>query len=186
MNKEIRYCLLSETLLACNELTVYEKIVFARISGFETFFEAPEKTAEFLNISTDKVRKAKQKLEKLGFITCVKSSPKGKAYRIKSLNEIEAFLCKDNKKTNSKPTIEEKSHTEPNKGQLEQNKPVYKNWKKNNKETVSFNPMKLYVREENPYGDAWKEPSEEDRAKIRNIIDNVKNNATWLKSGANS
>lgn len=107
--------------------------------------------------------------------------------RVKYENGIKLVSYEINEnKIGNKSNIEEKSHTEPNKGQLEQNKPVYKNWKKNNNETASFNPMKLYVREENPYGDAWKEPSEEDKVKIRNIIDSVKNNATWLKSGANS
>lgn len=121
MNKEVRYCLLSDTLLACNEITVYEKIVFARMSGFETFFEAPEKTAQFLNISTDKVRKAKQKLEKLGFITCIENTPKGKKYRIKSLNEIEAILGNEITEPSDEPSFDAETLTEPNKGLKTQN-----------------------------------------------------------------
>lgn len=91
-------------------------------------------------------------------------------------------------KTDNKPTIEEKPLTEPNKEQLEQPKPQYKSWKKNNynnyektSEPVAFNPMKLYVREECPYGNAWKEPDEEERKKIDDVLKNIKKNAPWRK-----
>ena len=46
------------------ELTPSEKLVYARICFFDEFFEQAEATAEYLGISTDKVKRAKQKLEK--------------------------------------------------------------------------------------------------------------------------
>lgn len=76
----IRFVILTQDILACKELTTNEKLVFARISGFKEFFEAPEMTAEFLNISIDTVRAAKQKLVKLGFILELTNTGRGKIY----------------------------------------------------------------------------------------------------------
>jgi len=62
------------------ELTPSEKLVYARICFFDEFFEQAEATAEYLGISTDKVKRAKQKLEKLGYIVCVTNTGRGKRY----------------------------------------------------------------------------------------------------------
>jgi len=75
-----RYVILTQDILEDNRTTLAEKIVLARISGFEIFFESADETAEKLNISVDKVRKAKQNLAKLGLITEITDTGRGKQY----------------------------------------------------------------------------------------------------------
>ena len=75
-----RYVILTQDILEDNRITLAEKIVLARISGFEIFFESADETAEKLNISVDKVRKAKQNLAKLGLITEITDTGRGKQY----------------------------------------------------------------------------------------------------------
>lgn len=75
-----RYVILTQDILEDSRITLAEKIVLARISGFEEFFESAEETAEKLNISVDKVRKAKQNLAKLGLIRETSNTGRGKRY----------------------------------------------------------------------------------------------------------
>lgn len=70
-----------EDILTDRRLTLAEKIVYARISAFEKYYEASETCAELLGISVSSVQKAKAKLEKLGYISCLKNTGRGKVYR---------------------------------------------------------------------------------------------------------
>ena len=70
-----------EDILTDRRLTLAEKIVYARISAFEKYYEASETCAELLGISVSSVQKAKAKLEKLGYISCLKNTGRGKIYR---------------------------------------------------------------------------------------------------------
>lgn len=74
------FVILTQEILEDERLTLAEKIILARISGFEEFYEAAEETAEKLKISADKVRKAKQHLAKLGFIIELENTGRGKRY----------------------------------------------------------------------------------------------------------
>ena len=65
---ENKYVILTQEILGSKDLTPVEKMVLARITGFKIFFESNEATAEFLDVNPDTVKKAKQKLEKLGYI----------------------------------------------------------------------------------------------------------------------
>lgn len=66
----------------CNKsLSLAEKCVYARIAGFEEYFESAEECADLLGLGLSTVRSAKQKLEKLGYIKCVRNTGRGKAYR---------------------------------------------------------------------------------------------------------
>lgn len=142
---EIKFCILSQTLLGIKELTVHEKLVFARMSGFSIFFESPIKTAEFLGISVDKVRKAKQKLEELGFITCVRENCYGKAYKAKTLAEIEeaygqhkkALAAFENGEMGDLSDLEEKAVRSENKRVKTENK----------KTSVDVNPDSIEMAE---------------------------------------
>ena len=84
----IKYVVLTQDILCNKELAPSDKLVLARMSGFEIFFESPEATAELLGISADKVRKAKQKLEKLGYIETVQNSGRGKVWRVVRLVKL--------------------------------------------------------------------------------------------------
>ncbi len=80
-NKKINFICIREEVLTDRELTPSEKLVYARILGFSEFWESAETTAELLGLSDDKVKKAKQKLEKTGRIKCIKNTGHGKCYR---------------------------------------------------------------------------------------------------------
>ena len=79
--KRRRIIVLNEDVLYEKELTLAEKFVYARIAGFEEYFESADECAELLGISVSTVQKAKSKLEKLGYITCIRNTGRGKAYR---------------------------------------------------------------------------------------------------------
>lgn len=77
---EIKFVILTQDILADKELTLAEKFVLARISGFETFYESNEATGELLGISPRTVKTAKQTLERLGYIRVIANNGHGKKY----------------------------------------------------------------------------------------------------------
>ena len=79
--KKRRIIVLNEDVLYEKELTLAEKFVYARIAGFEEYFESADECAKLLGISASTVQKAKSKLEKMGYITCIRNTGRGKAYR---------------------------------------------------------------------------------------------------------
>lgn len=74
------FVILTQEIIEDERMTLAEKIILARISGFEEFFESAEETADKLKISADKIRKAKQHLVKLGLITELTNTGRGKRY----------------------------------------------------------------------------------------------------------
>jgi len=76
-----RVIVLREDILSDKRLTFADKIIYARISAFENYFESAEACAELLDASVSTVQKAKAKLESLGYITCIKNTGRGKVYR---------------------------------------------------------------------------------------------------------
>ena len=77
---EARYVILTQSILGDKSLTSSDKLLLARISGFERFFEANETTAEFLGISERTIREAKQRLLRLGYIVEIANTGHGKIY----------------------------------------------------------------------------------------------------------
>lgn len=62
-------------------LTTADRMIYVYISGYPgLFFEKKGKTAEKLGLQPETVKKAKAKLEKLGYIKCVKDDGFGKTY----------------------------------------------------------------------------------------------------------
>lgn len=76
-----RVIVIREDILSDKRLTFADKIIYARISAFESYFESAETCAEMLDASVSTVQKAKAKLESLGYITCIKNTGRGKVYR---------------------------------------------------------------------------------------------------------
>lgn len=76
-----RVVVIREDILSDEHLTPADKLIYARISAFENYFESAEACAELLRVSVSAVQKAKAKLETLGYITCVKNTGRGKVYR---------------------------------------------------------------------------------------------------------
>ena len=91
--EENRFVLASQEVLGNKSLTLAERVILARITGFKVFYESNEATGECLGISPDHVKKSKQKLEKLGYIVAVENSGHGKKY-VPNLNKI--FGCRVN------------------------------------------------------------------------------------------
>lgn len=79
-NKPRLYVVMTQEILCRKDLSTAAKLVFARMSGFEEFFESPEKTGEVLGKSRKTVVMAKQELERAGLIRCIKNTGRGKAY----------------------------------------------------------------------------------------------------------
>lgn len=74
------YVILTQEILEDDRMTITEKLVLARISGFDIFFESAEETAEKIHVHPDRVRKAKQHLTKLGLIEEINNTGRGKQY----------------------------------------------------------------------------------------------------------
>ena len=75
-----RFIVTRQSVFLDKQLTPTERNIYARICTFEQFFESSQTTAEFFGIKPDTVKKAKAKLEKLGYIACVKNTGRGKVY----------------------------------------------------------------------------------------------------------
>lgn len=110
---EMRYVVLTQDILENKELGAIEKIILARITGFERFFEAPSTTAEILGISELVVQRAKRKLLALGYIEQIGDTGRGKIYRAnlwKSQSRCDEKVISD--MTKKSHQILPKSHTE--------------------------------------------------------------------------
>ena len=77
----IKFVILTQEILADEHTNAIEKIVLARICGFDEFFESSEKTTKTLHTTPIVVQRAKRKLEKLGYIEVVSDTGRGKIYR---------------------------------------------------------------------------------------------------------
>lgn len=77
---EARYVILTQAILGSKELTISDKLVLARISGFVRFFESNETTAKFLGIGERTVRTSKAHLLELGYIVEIANTGHGKIY----------------------------------------------------------------------------------------------------------
>lgn len=78
--KRSRISVINEDILSDKNLNPAEKMVYARICYFEEFFESAAATAEYLGLREWTVQSAKRKLERLGYIKCVKNTGRGKRY----------------------------------------------------------------------------------------------------------
>lgn len=103
-----RLIIISEDVLCDKSLSLAEKCVYARIAGFEEYFESAEECASLLGLGLSTVRGAKQKLEKLGYIECVRNTGRGKAYRA-------VLDYRKGDSTASRPVTQASSKKEPSK-----------------------------------------------------------------------
>lgn len=80
-----------ETLMD-KRLSSTEKLVYARICSFGTYFEASEKCAELLGMSARQISRAKKRLEECGYIKCLANTGRGKVYKaIYDLSEAQVL-----------------------------------------------------------------------------------------------
>ena len=77
----INFVILTQDILEDDNTNPIEKIILARITGFDLFFESAAETARVLHTTEIVVQRAKRKLEKIGLIEAVKDTGRGKVYR---------------------------------------------------------------------------------------------------------
>ena len=115
------------------DLTPADKLVLARIAGFDDYFESAEKCAELLGYTPGTVRKIKQKLEKKGYIIATSNNGRGKRYVAR-----EDFRVKKRKKAEAETPVQpnvDTSMLRPSKTQPKTNRDWDK-WKVKNKDLV--------------------------------------------------
>ena len=78
-----RFIVIRQEVLYDKNLSLVEKIVYARICAFEEYFESAEACAEMLGLSKRQVEEAKRKLEKCGYIECVANTGRGKRFCVR-------------------------------------------------------------------------------------------------------
>ena len=99
-NKPQLYVVIEQEILCRKDLSNTAKLVYARMSGFQEFWESPEKTGEFIGKSKGTIIHARQELEAKGLIKCVRNTGRGKAYCIVRLHEnIQSDYTKSSSQT---------------------------------------------------------------------------------------
>lgn len=74
------YAILTQQILSDKQLTLADKLVLARISGFEKYWESLDSCAQFLDLCPTQVSVSRNKLEELGYIKCIENNGRGKVY----------------------------------------------------------------------------------------------------------
>lgn len=118
------------------DLSPAEKMVLARIAGFDDYFESAEKCAEILGYTPGTVRKIKQKLERRGFIIATANNGRGKRYVA-----LDEFRVKKRKKS-AEPTEEKPVQPQVDTSMLRPSKSEprtkrdWDKWEKKNKDLI--------------------------------------------------
>lgn len=68
------------SIMQLDDITLTQKLVLGRIGSMKKYYESKEACAEKLNVSPITVARAKQALEKKGYIYCIADSGRGKTY----------------------------------------------------------------------------------------------------------
>lgn len=88
------------------DLTPADKLVLARIAGFDDYFESAEKCAELLGYTAGTVRKIKQRLERKGYITATSNTGRGKHYVAREDFRVKKRKKKEAEETPVQPDID--------------------------------------------------------------------------------
>ena len=102
-----KFIVMRQEVLLDKRLSVTEKIVYARICTFDTYFESAEACANVLGLTKRQVEEAKRKLEKLGYIQCVCNTGRGKQFKAKY--DLQKNVSQTYKKSYIRPTEKCKS-----------------------------------------------------------------------------
>lgn len=111
-----RLIVFPEVMLHDKRLHLVDMVVYARMSQFDEYYESKDNLAEYVGKSVDVVVRSKQRLEKLGYIKCVKNDGHGKRYKAifaiadYTDEQKEAFLAgKKRTRRSTKMTKDERS-----------------------------------------------------------------------------
>lgn len=77
-----KFIVLRQEVLYDKNLSMAEKFVYARMCQFDEYFESCEEAGNLLGIAPETVKKAKQKLVKLGYAEELANTGRGKRYQI--------------------------------------------------------------------------------------------------------
>lgn len=118
---EIKYVILTQKILGDKKLSMADRLILARISGFSQFYESPEATAEFLGVSVSTVRKSKQKLAKMNYIVEIGNTGRGKIYA-PNLLQLPCRLAKNDNQIGKKCQSDWQNLPTENKERIKENK----------------------------------------------------------------
>ncbi len=144
----INYVVLTQEILMDPNTNAIEKIVLARICGFDEFFESSETTAKLLHTTELVVQRAKRKLEKLGYIEVKTDTGRGKIYQ-PAHNNLWKSSSRYDKKVTSGSTKKSDQHR--------QKSQTYNKDKLNKEINGDESPAKAVensIKEQTEYGDA--------------------------------
>lgn len=147
--EQIRFVQITQDILENKELNSNEKIILARISGFDHFFESNERTAEKLGLTPRIVRDAKQKLRRLGLIRVVANTGHGLVYEFAAGRWTQKRPSDGRKSVHQ---VDENPSTYKEREYKESNKE-----KKINKEKNGSEPQQFGNPDVNALLDAWAE-----------------------------
>lgn len=147
--EQIRFVQITQDILENKELNSNEKIVLARISGFDHFFESNERTAERLGLTPRIVRDAKQKLRRLGMINVIANTGHGLVYEFAAGRWTQKRPADGRKSVHQ---VDENPSTYKEREYKESNKE-----KKINKEKNDSEPQQFGNPDVNAMLDAWAE-----------------------------
>jgi hypothetical protein len=82
-----KFIVLRQEVLYDDNLTMAEKFVYARMCQFDEYFESCQEAGTILGLSAETVKKAKQKLVKLGYASELVNTGRGKVYKVYDIDE---------------------------------------------------------------------------------------------------
>ena len=77
-----KFIVLRQEILYEPSLAMADKLVYTRICQFDEYFESCEEASKLLGISPITIKRAKQKLVKLGYIKELENTGRGKRYQV--------------------------------------------------------------------------------------------------------
>lgn len=77
-----KFIVLRQEVLYDDNLTIAEKFVYARMCQFDEYYESCEEAGQLLGISAESVKKAKQKIVRLGYAKELVNTGRGKRYKV--------------------------------------------------------------------------------------------------------
>ena len=77
-----KFIVLRKEVIDDKNLTMAEKFVYVRMCQFDEYFESCKEAGEILGLSAETVKKAKQKIVKLGYASELANTGRGKVYKV--------------------------------------------------------------------------------------------------------
>lgn len=76
-----RLIVFPEVMAHDKRLHLIDLLVYGRMSQFDEYYESLEGLSEYTGKSVDVVKKSRQRLEKFGYVKCIRNNGRGKSYK---------------------------------------------------------------------------------------------------------